>query len=535
MATKDALELDLWAPALASVLGFGSYADLYWEDVTSLAIRWEEGRVERFTTGRDSGAGLRYMRGDENRYAYADAPDERTIQALARNLSHGLPALKISEAPLKPRRYRPEILQPVTQASAESKVERLRRAQQAAALPGVRQISLSYGETTKHIRVRTSDGVATEEWRTTVTFSITVVAEKDGLLQTAHEAVSGTGGLEFFDKHDVLTIAQQVAQRALRRLGAPPAPAGEMPVIIAAEAGGTLIHEAIGHPLEADAVQKDVSPIYKGAVGKVVGHEKVSVLEDPTMPGQRGFYAFDDEGVPAQRVVLVDHGVLKTYLYDRQTALRRRRPLERPRPARVIPASSDPAHGQHVRRARARRPTANSTLRSERLLVTKMGGGQVEPATGDFVFEVEEGFLDQRRESRPAHPFRQSPRQRPRRAEGHRSRRNRHGLVRRHLRQRRPRRPGLRRPPHPPHPQRRRHRRLGVIATSEEKMKNKHTVDLETAVRRAVADDFEDLPTIIQDVSNFMGESGQSVTEHEIRIALLDLIAISSIKVLPIP
>src|SRR5439155_12272328 len=93
-----------------------------------------------------------------------------------------------------------------------------------------------------------------------------------------------------------------------------------MPIIIAAEAGGTLIHEAIGHPLEADAVQKGVSPMYQGAIGKGVGHEKVSVLEDPTMAGQRGFYAFDDEGIEAQRVVLIDRGVLKTYLYDRQTA-----------------------------------------------------------------------------------------------------------------------------------------------------------------------------------------------------------------------
>src|SRR5208337_1457594 len=112
----------------------------------------------------------------------------------------------------------------------------------------------------------------------------------------------------------------KVTKRAIKRLTAPPAPLGEMPIVIAAEAGGTLIHEAIGHPLEADAVQKGISPVYKGAIGKVVGNEKISVLEDPTMPGVRGFYAFDDEGIPSQRVVLVDHGVLKTYLYDRQTA-----------------------------------------------------------------------------------------------------------------------------------------------------------------------------------------------------------------------
>jgi TldD protein len=166
-----------------------------------------------------------------------------------------------------------------------------------------------------------------------------------------------------------------------------------MPVIIAAEAGGTLIHEAIGHPLEADAVQKDVSPVYKGAVGKAVGNEKVSVLEDPTMAGQRGFYAFDDEGIPSQRVVLVDHGVLKTYLYDRQTARKdgvasnghgrresfRHRPIPRMANTFVSPGPDDP----------------QQILRSVQngLLVTKMGGGQVEPATGDFVFEVEEGFL----------------------------------------------------------------------------------------------------------------------------------------------
>src|SRR4051812_38294488 len=166
-----------------------------------------------------------------------------------------------------------------------------------------------------------------------------------------------------------------------------------MPVVIAAEAGGTLIHEAIGHPLEADAVQKGVSPMYQGAIGKVVGHEKVSVLEDPTMPGQRGFYAFDDEGIPSQRVVLVDHGVLKTYLYDRQTARRdrvpsnghgrresfRSRPIPRMANTFVLSGEDDP----------------KAILRSvpNGLLVTKMGGGQVETATGDFVFEVEEGFL----------------------------------------------------------------------------------------------------------------------------------------------
>jgi TldD protein len=205
--------------------------------------------------------------------------------------------------------------------------------------------------------------------------------------------VSGSVGYEYLEQVQVVRLSKKVAERAVLRLAAPPAPLGEMPVIIAAEAGGTLIHEAIGHPLEADAVQKGVSPMYRGAVGKVVGNEKVSVLEDPTMTGVRGFYAFDDEGTPAERVVLIDHGVLKTYLYDHQTAGRdkvrsnghgrresyRHRPIPRMANTFVAPGPDDP----------------QMILKSVQngLLVTKMGGGQVEPATGDFVFEVEEGFL----------------------------------------------------------------------------------------------------------------------------------------------
>jgi TldD protein len=384
-------QLDVPAPKLFSLLAHGDYADLYWEDTRTLSIRWEDKKVERYTGGRECGAGLRYVVGEENRYAYADDPDFLSLESLARGIqpSKALPAAR----PRPPQSHRVPMQEALDAISPEQKVALLESAYRAASLPQVRQVAISYGEVARHIRIWTSEGAATEEWRPTITFSISVVAEKNGLLQTAYDALSGTGGWEFFKRQDMAALARKVAERAVKRLDAPPAPLGEMPVIIAAEAGGTLIHEAIGHPLEADAVQKGVSPMYKGAVGKVVGHEKVSVLEDPTMAGQRGFYAFDDEGVPAERVVLVDHGVLKTYLYDRQTAKRdglasnghgrresfRHRPIPRMANTFVAPGTDDP----------------KMILRSvtDGLLVTKMGGGQVEPATGDFVFEVEEGFL----------------------------------------------------------------------------------------------------------------------------------------------
>ena len=379
------------------ILAFGDYADLYWEDVQSQSLRWEEGKLERFTHNQECGAGLRYLVGDENRYASADNPTSAEIELLARQLWNGrLPEARRTISPaFSPRVNNSVVRLAPRDVPAEKKVKLLERCYAAAALPHVRQVSISYGEIEKHICIWTSEGGMTEERRTTLTFSISAVAEKDGLLQTAYDAVSGTAGFEFFEKVDVAALSKKVAQRALLRLSAPAAPLGEMPVIIAAQAGGTLIHEALGHPLEADAVQKGVSPMYKGAIGKVVGHEKVSVLEDPTMVGQRGFYAFDDEGVASERVVLIDHGVLKTYLYDRQTARKdgvasnghgrresfRHRPIPRMANTFVAPGRDDP----------------QMILRSvpKGLLVTKMGGGQVEPATGDFVFEVEEGFLIQ--------------------------------------------------------------------------------------------------------------------------------------------
>jgi len=376
------------------VLSVGDYADLYWEETRTQSLRWEEGKLERFTHHQECGAGLRYMVGEENRYASVDNPAPGDIEPLARQLWNGkLPASSRLIEPASPLMFRAEVRKVPADVPAADKVNLLKQCHDAASLAQVRQISISYSEIDKHIRIWNSEGRMTEEWRTTLTFSISVVAEKDGLLQTAYDAVSGTAGFEYFDKVNVIELSRKVAERAVLRLSAPPAPLGEMPVIIAAQAGGTLIHEALGHPLEADAVQKGVSPMYISTVGKVVGNEKVSVLEDPTMAGQRGFYAFDDEGVPSERVVLIDHGVHKTYLYDRRTAKKagvasnghgrresfRHRPIPRMANTFVAPGNDDP----------------EMILRSvdNGLLVTKMGGGQVEPATGDFVFEVEEGFL----------------------------------------------------------------------------------------------------------------------------------------------
>ena len=179
---------------------------------------------------------------------------------------------------------------------------------------------------------------------------------------------------------------------AVTMLGARRSPAGPLPVVLSSEAGGTMVHEAIGHGLEADLVQAGTS-VYRGKIGARVASELVTVLDDATIPNARGSFCFDGEGTPAQRTVLVEDGVLRGYMYDRLSAMKdgttstgngrrdsyRSRPIVRMTNTLIAPGGSAP----------------DEIVRSVPygLFVRRMGGGQVNTVNGDFVFEVSEGYL----------------------------------------------------------------------------------------------------------------------------------------------
>ena len=189
-------------------------------------------------------------------------------------------------------------------------------------------------------------------------------------------------------------VARTAAGRALMMLSARKAPAGTMPVVISSEAGGTMVHEAIGHGLEADLAQAGMS-VYTGKIGTQVASPLITVIDDATIPHARGSFSHDDEGVAAQKTVLVENGILKCYLYDRLSAMKdgcastgngRResyhaKPIVRMTNTLIAPGESSPeAIVREVQQG---------------LFVKKMGGGQVNTVTGDFVFEVSEGYLIQ--------------------------------------------------------------------------------------------------------------------------------------------
>ena len=304
----------------------------------------------------------------------------------------GEPSTRVAFKPLELRRHIVRVDPSTVPLEEKIRLLHLIDSTIRSEFPHVRQVTLSYGERRRDLAILNSEGAHCREERAAVILSITVVAEKDGMLQTGHEVLGGLKGWELLTDADPLLFARIAASRALEKLAAPKAKAGEMPIVLSSSAGGTFIHEAIGHSLEVDHVQEGSSPAYKGKIGQQIAPETITVVDDPTMPFYRGSFAFDDEGIPARATPLVKNGVLVDYLYDRVTAMRegkpsnghgRResfacRPIPRMSNLYIAPGPDDPR--EILKRLKSG------------ILVTRMGGGQVNTATGEFVFEVDEGF-----------------------------------------------------------------------------------------------------------------------------------------------
>ena len=249
------------------------------------------------------------------------------------------------------------------------------------------QVKSVYRDSSLKICIANSDGFLAEDTRNYGVFLVQVVASDGDHIQVGYEPVGGIGGYSVFRGLDPADVATKAARRAVTMLEAPEALSGKMPVVLSSEAGGTMVHEAVGHGLEADLTGQKIS-VYAGKMGEQVASPIITVVDDPTLPGRRGSYNIDDEGVVAEKTVLVDKGILTAYMSDKQSVLRdgipatgngrrqsfRHWPIPRMSNTIIEPGEHDPAG------------IVRSVDRG--LLVLKMGGGQVNTVTGDFVFEV---------------------------------------------------------------------------------------------------------------------------------------------------
>jgi TldD protein len=376
----------------------GDFAEVFAEDRRNSSALLDDGRVEELTSGRDRGAGIRVVVGDTTGFAHtADLTEAGLLAAAeaaaaaAKGGGGGTRTIALTRRSAS-RGY--EIETYPGDVPKARKVELLTRADDVARSVGgaISQVSVSYGDNRRRILVANSDGLLAEDDTVRTFFAVSCVATGDTGMQTGRESVGHTVGFELFDLYDVDDLARRAAGRALTKLAARPAPSGQMPVVIASGGGGVLFHEACGHGLEADLVAKGAS-VFRDRVGQQVASKGVTVVDDGTMAKEWGNIAIDDEGNPAQRNVLIDDGVLTDYMWDQLRARKEGRPSS---------GNGRRQSYQHLPMVRMTNtyllagtddPDDIVASTEKGVLVKHLGGGQVNTATGDFVFGMTEAYL----------------------------------------------------------------------------------------------------------------------------------------------
>jgi TldD protein len=374
----------------------GDLAELFAEDRHSLSMRLEDGKIENAVSGTDRGASLRLIRGLSTAFGYVETVNEAALLSLADGLSRSQEGTPGDVPPLvaPPARPRFWVDRDPALVGAERKAELLLAVDSTArSMSGeVRQVIAGYAETRQKVWVANSNGVTAVDDRTRVMISVTVMAQRGDLLQTGRETLAHHGGFELFDEDAVIRLATDATRKALVMLDSVPAPAGRMPVILANGFGGVLFHEACGHGLEADYVLKRTS-VWEGKKGQRVASPDVFAYDDGVSVGMWGSSGCDDEGTPSERTTLIEEGILTGYLTDRLRGTHLGLPLTgngRRQDFRHIPyprmTNTYFGLGNH---------TAEEIIAdTKRALYAKtLSGGEVNPATGDFVFGVAEGYL----------------------------------------------------------------------------------------------------------------------------------------------
>lgn len=378
----------------------GSFAELFVEEKSSTSIRLDDGKVEELTTGLDRGAGVRVCLGTSYGYAYSNRLDREALLAAADAASAALRPDGPGEVVdlREPGQGAPSLVNPVERPAEElpaaQKVMWLRELDDAARSfsPEVSQVVGVYGDSLQRVLIATSDGRWVEESRPRIRLVAQVVASRDGNIQTGFHGPAACAGVEFVDRHPPGATAEVAAKRAVTMLDSIPAPAGETTVVLAPGMGGVLFHEAVGHPLESDAIDKEAS-VYRGLIGERCASELIDGVDDATIVNGWGSYAFDDEATPSQRTVLFARGVLQGLLYDRMHAEKDGRPPtgNGRRQSYASPPIPRMTNTNILNGTSSVADVIASTKRG--VYVTALGGGQTNPATGDFVFGVAEGFL----------------------------------------------------------------------------------------------------------------------------------------------
>jgi TldD protein len=392
-------ERDLEGYLAEAMSAGGDYADIYFEYVATSSIGIDESIVKSATQGVSLGAGVRVISGERTGYAYSDDLSAEKIRKAART------AALIASGPAQTTKTGLETvatqdLYPVLVAPADTslaeRVALVRRADEAARSYDSRvfQVQASYGDSLRHVLIATTEGTLTADRQPMARLNVSVLArEADGTPQRGYAGGGGRVSLDFFlNERTPEYFAREAARQAIVQLGAAETPAGETTVVLGPGWPGILLHEAVGHGLEADFNRKGVSA-FSNRIGQRVASPLCTVVDDGTIPSRRGSLNTDDEGVPTRRNVLIENGILRSYLTDKLSG----RVMGR------VPSGSGRRESyQHIPMPRmtntfmlAGESDPQEIIRSVKkgIYCATFGGGQVDITSGNFVFTASESYL----------------------------------------------------------------------------------------------------------------------------------------------
>lgn len=376
------------------------YADLYFEYLIYEAISLEESLVKKVSKGISQGVGVRALAQERTGYAYSDDISAENLLSAAKTARYiaeeeGKGAVVPLQSVIRPSHNLYPVLTPPVEVSAQEKVDLLQKIDSVARQydPRIKSVMASFSSEYKLILIVTSEGLAVGDIQPLMRLSVTCIAEEKG---KRFSGTFGGGGRQEFDyflaEDRFAQYAKEAARQAIVNIDAVDAPAGPMDVVLAPGWPGILLHEAIGHGLEADFNRRKTSA-FSDRMGQRVASELCTVIDDGTLPKRRGSLNCDDEGTPTQRTVLIEKGILKGYLQDKQNARLMKMPLTGN--GRRESYAHIPMPRMTNTMMLAGESTPEEILRSVKhgLYAVSFGGGQVDITSGKFVFSASEAYL----------------------------------------------------------------------------------------------------------------------------------------------
>jgi len=384
--------------AMATLSSRGAdHADIYFQHTRNNSVVYQDGIIARASTTVMQGVGMRVVVGGKVGYAYSE---ELTPEALERTAKSAAMFATGSPTPPpasfaavgRPDRY--QLVVPWSEVGVDEKLPLIQKVAKMARAsdPAIDKVSVHWTDGDERVLVATLDGKYVTDVRPMTRLSIELTAKKNGETQSGGSNLAARDGLGFYTDERLKTVVEEARDRTLVLFDARRPQAGDMPVVLAAGASGILLHEAIGHGMEADFNRKDIS-IYADMLGKKIAPDFVTIVDDGTLDNERGSLNVDDEGNEAQRTVLVENGVLVSYLHDRISAEH----------YGVAPTGS----GRRESYKHAPLPRMRATYmengphsRDEIVASVKNGiiaetftNGQVQIGAGDFTFYIKNGWL----------------------------------------------------------------------------------------------------------------------------------------------